>query len=60
MSNAMTKLFSVAGGIFVAVLTGCAALADGPDISTQRLLESWRGDDSGLAMVAEVTSYMLQ
>jgi hypothetical protein len=26
----------------------------GPDISAQRLLESWKGEDSGMKMVADV------
>lgn len=40
MSNALAKLFSVAGGIFLAALIVPAALAEGPHISAQRLLES--------------------
>ena len=50
----MGKLHSVFVGVFLAALVASAAQADGPDISAQRLLESWRGDDSGMAMVAEV------
>jgi hypothetical protein len=30
------------------------ARADGPDISAQRLLDSWKGEDPGMRMVAEV------
>ena len=44
----------VAAGVFIASLIVPAARADGPDISAQRLLESWKGDDPGMKMVAEV------
>jgi hypothetical protein len=54
MSNAMAEFCSVTVGVFVIALAAFGAQADGPDISAQRLLESWRGDDSGMAMVAEV------
>jgi hypothetical protein len=54
MPNALAKLLSIAGGVFLAALIGSVAQADGPDISAQRLLESWRGDDPGMRMVAEV------
>lgn len=50
----MGKLYSVGTGLLVATLPASAALADGPDISAQRLLESWKGDDPGMRMVAEV------
>ncbi len=50
----MGKLHSVFVGVFVAALVASAAQADGPNISAQRLLESWRGDDSGMTMVPEV------
>ena len=50
----MAKLFSIVGGVFLAALVAATARADGPDVSAQHLLESWRGDDSGMAMVAEV------
>jgi hypothetical protein len=49
----MARLLSIAGGLFVATLIMPAALADA-DISAQRLLESWRGEDPGMRMVAEV------
>jgi hypothetical protein len=51
---AWAKLFSVAAGLFLAALIAPAARADGPDISAQRLLESWKGDDPGVKMIAEV------
>ena len=54
MPNALAKLLSIAGGVFLAALIGSVAQANGPDISAQRLLESWRGDDPGMRMVAEV------
>ena len=44
----------IAAGLFLAALIAPAARADGPDISAQRLLESWKGDDPGMRMVAEV------
>jgi hypothetical protein len=50
----VNKLYSVAVGFFVAVLISSVVRADGPDISAQRLLESWKGDDPGMRMVAEV------
>jgi hypothetical protein len=51
---AWAKLFSVAAGLFLAALIAPAARADGPDILAQRLLESWKGDDPGVKMIAEV------
>jgi hypothetical protein len=54
MSNAMAKLYALTVGVFVITLTASAGLADGPDISAQRLLESWTGDDPGMRMIAEV------
>ena len=53
MSNAMGKLFSTAGGVILAALIVSAALADG-DMSAQRLLGSWKDEDPGMRMVAEV------
>jgi hypothetical protein len=50
----MAKLHSVFSGIFPAMLVASAARADGPDISAQRLLESWKGEDPGMRMIAEV------
>jgi hypothetical protein len=50
----MGKLCCVAGGIFIAMLTTFVARADGADISAQRLLASWRDEDAGMKMVAEV------
>jgi hypothetical protein len=50
----MGKLYSVAVGIFVAMLISSTARADGPDISAQRLLASWHDEDPGMKMVAEV------
>lgn len=53
-SKSVNTLCSIAGGAFLGALVASVAQADSPDISAQRLLESWRGDDSGMAMVAEV------
>jgi len=50
----MNKLYSVAIGVFAVTLIASAAQADGPDISAQRLLDSWKGEDPGMRMVAEV------
>ena len=50
----MSKLYRVAVGAFAAALIASSAHADGPDISAQRLLESWKGEDPGTRMVAEV------
>jgi len=50
----MGKLNSVVAGVFVAALIAFAARADGPDISPQRLLGSWKAEDPGIRMVAEV------
>lgn len=50
----MHKLYSAAAGVFVTTVIASAAHADGPDISAQRLLESWKGEDPGMRMVAEV------
>jgi hypothetical protein len=54
MPDTMIKLFTVAGGIFLAALVASAAQAEGSDISAQRLLGSWRDEDPGMRMVAEV------
>jgi hypothetical protein len=51
--DAMARLLSIAGGLFLTTLIVFAALAD-VDISAQRLLESWKGEDPGMRMVAEV------
>jgi hypothetical protein len=48
------KLYSVAAGVFLAALIASSAGADGPDISAQRLLESWKDEDPSMRMVAEV------
>jgi hypothetical protein len=50
----MGKLYSVAAGVFVAMLIASAAQSDGPDISAQRLLSSWLDEDPSMRMVAEV------
>ena len=50
----MGKLYSIAAGVFVATLIASAAQADGPDISAQRLLSAWKGEDPSMKMVAEV------
>jgi hypothetical protein len=49
----MAKLLSIAGGLFLATLIASAAVGD-VDISAQHLLESWKGEDPGMRMVAEV------
>lgn len=51
ISKAMAKLFSFAIGVFPAGMLASAALADGPDISAQRLLASWHDEDPGLSMI---------
>ena len=50
----MSKLYRAAVGAFTAALIASAAQADGPDISAQRLLRAWKGEDPGMRMVAEV------
>ena len=50
----MSKLYSVTAGVFVASVIASAAHADGPDISAQRLLSAWKGEDPNMSMVAEV------
>jgi hypothetical protein len=50
----MSKLYRAAVGAFAAALIASAAQADGPDISAHRLLDSWKGEDPGMRMVAEV------
>jgi hypothetical protein len=49
----MSKLYSAAVGLSVALIAS-AALANDADISAQRLLQSWKGEDPGMRMVAEV------
>jgi hypothetical protein len=49
----MAKFFSVAGGVFLDALIVSTSLADG-DMSAQRLLASWKDEDPGMRMVAEV------
>ena len=49
----MAKLFSVAGGVLLGALIVSTSLADG-DMSAQRLLASWKDEDPGMTMVAEV------
>jgi hypothetical protein len=49
----MAKLFSIAGGVFLPALIVSTTLADG-DMSAQRLLASWKDEDPGIRMVAEV------
>jgi hypothetical protein len=50
----MPKLYSVTAGVIVATLIAYTAHADGPDISAQRLLSAWKGDDANMRLVAEV------
>ena len=42
--------------MFLLALMSPSARADGPDLSAQRLLESWKGEDPGMRMVAEVAA----
>ena len=55
----MSKLYSATAGVFFETVIVSAAHADGPDISAQRLLESWKGEDLGMRMVAEVIASAL-
>jgi hypothetical protein len=50
----MGKMYRVALAAFAAVVIVSGARADGPDISAERLIESWKGDDPNMRMVAEV------
>jgi hypothetical protein len=50
----MGKLYNAAAGVFAAMLIAFAAYADGPDISAQRLLSAWKGEDPNMRMIAEV------
>jgi hypothetical protein len=50
----MSKLYSATATVFLATLIVSTGHADGPDISAQRLVESWKGEDPGMRMVAEV------
>lgn len=54
MSNAMAKLFSLTAAVILAAVIVSSARAEGPDISAHRLLDSWKDDDPGMRMVAEV------
>src|ERR1700730_3675916 len=49
----MSKLYR-AVAVLVTATIASSVRADGPDISAQRLLESWKGEDPGMRMVAEV------
>src|ERR1700723_3693114 len=50
----MSKLYRAAVAPFRAAIIASGARADGPDIFAQRLLDSWKGEDPGMRMVAEV------
>jgi hypothetical protein len=50
----MSKMYRAAVATFTAALIASGARADGPDISAQRLLDSWKGEDPGMRMIAEV------
>jgi hypothetical protein len=50
----MGKLYTAAAGVLAVTLIAFAAQADGPDISAQRLLSAWKGEDPNMRMVAEV------
>ena len=47
-------MYRAAVAAYTAALIASGARADGPDISAQRLLDSWKGEDPGMRMVAEV------
>jgi len=47
MSTGTAKFYGIAIGVFAAMMIASRAQADGPDISAQRLLESWKGEDPG-------------
>jgi hypothetical protein len=49
----MAKLLSIAGSLFLATLIASTVPADA-DISARHLLDSWKGEDPGMRMVAEV------
>jgi hypothetical protein len=49
----MNKVYRAVAVLVAATVTS-SVRADGPDISAQRLLDSWRGEDPGMKMVAEV------
>ena len=48
------RFWPAAVGVLVAALITSAAEADGPNISAGRLLASWKDEDPGVRMVAEV------
>src|SRR6202041_1501117 len=50
----MSKLYRAAVAPFRAAIIASGARADGPDIFAQRLVDSWKGEDPGMRMVAEV------
>jgi hypothetical protein len=50
----MAKLHGAVSGLFFAMLITFGARADDPDISARRLLQSWKDEDPGMRMVAEV------
>jgi hypothetical protein len=50
----MSKLYTVAAVVFGVTLIASAAEAYGPDISAERLLSAWKGEDPNMRMVAEV------
>ena len=50
----MIKLPGIASAVFLAALVTSAAQADGPDISSQRLLDNWKDEDPGMRIVAEI------
>jgi hypothetical protein len=41
----MSKLYTVATGVFAAMLIASAAQANGPDTPAQGLLSAWKGED---------------
>ena len=50
----MGKWRGVVAGVLAGTLIASLAPADGADISAQRLVESWKDEDPGMRMIAEV------
>jgi hypothetical protein len=53
LSDTMAKLLSIVAGLVLATMLASVAFAD-TDISAQSLLGSWKGEDPGMRLVAEV------
>ncbi len=52
--SSLRKWRIVAAGVFLTTVLSTPGRADPPDISAQRLLRSWKEDDPGMRMLAEV------